>query len=710
MLKKLLPVLLVCLLAALCVPAFAAEGTCSRCFDTYAWFEMDAKTCGYGCDRCGVVLRTRVHIAEDCVEPGLCMYCGADGVDCLAVTCSCDREGYFKVDEFVCAHGCPYWNYKHRSLHYGDCDKTNLCKNCGAADVQCKIYNHTCNVGYSRLDEKTCGEVCPNTGVVFSERTHSADCGSPDVCRWCGADDVKIETVEHRSCYGGYAKVDEFTCGEVCKNTGEVFQKDAHYTYCDKPDTCLRCGSKGVQIGWMYHSCGKEGYSKVDENTCGYGCPNMGYTQKTQPHTASCATPDTCTNCGAQNVTCELYHGDWWWGGERYTVYLDDTYHWEVCSSCDTPMRKEAHFSMACNETETCWACQGRIEGLKSITHGAVDDYQHIAWCDKEYHYVECLSCEKLIQKWPHMGICRGTYCDESCAAAYPENEEDLIFVIEHRYETAVDLGNGQHKAICGYCGDTLIEPHFNAQWCGEEQPVKDTQCDLCGADNIQQEIRHSPSLDYSYNNKETHWVICFDCFLPIHEAPHYTDPGDPEGICSHCLAVYEPEAENGDIIVGLEALDRLQPVKKPTLVVPEGTVFDTGVFLKYRELAVGSERIVYDVKLVDRNGTEVEVPEGGVLIFPYPESITLKNAVEYLFTIVHHLLPDDEIFTTLEDTVFLKRAGLCVKVDTLSPFEILWTKQADLPPTGDGARVGTWLALMVCAGVTLTRLKKKTA
>jgi len=707
LLKKLLPVLLVCLLAALCVPALAAEGTCSRCFDTYAWFEVDAKTCGYGCGRCNVVLRTRVHIAEDCAEPGLCMYCGADGVDCLAVTCSCDREGYFKVDEFVCAHGCPYWNYTHRSFHYGDCDKTNLCKNCGAADVQCKSYNHTCNAGYSRLDEKTCGKVCPNTGVVFSKRTHSADCGSPDVCRWCGADDVKIETVEHSSCYSGYAKVDEFTCGEVCKNTGEVFRKDAHYAYCDKPDTCRRCGSKGVQIGRIDHSCGKEGYSKVDENTCGYGCPNMGYTQRTQPHTASCATPDTCTNCGAQNVTCELDHGDQH-GGERYPVYLDETYHLMVCGVCDTPMQKACHYAGACNEPETCW-CGAHIEGLKAVFHTDYDYVKEWGWFDDEYHYAECLVCDKLINKQAHK-----RYCDQTQCLFCDYDGQGIV--AEHSYESSythpagIDLGNGTHEITCYWCGETQIEPHSNGYDCWLENTPTDTKCNLCPAENIPLQKNHYFTGWRCYSDESFHWDICELCQEVANITAHYTDPGDPEGICSHCLAVYEPEAENGDIIVGLEALDRLQPVKKPTLAVPEGTVFDTGVFLKYRELAVGSERIVYDVKLVDRNGTEVEVPEGSVLIFPYPESITLKNAVEYLFTIVHHLLPDDEIFTTLEDTVFLKRSGLCVKVDTLSPFEILWAKQADLPPTGDGARVGTWLALMVCAGVTLTRLKKKTA
>ena len=191
----------------------------------------------------------------------------------------------------------------------------------------------------------------------------------------------------------------------------------------------------------------------------------------------------------------------------------------------------------------------------------------------------------------------------------------------------------------------------------------------------------------------------------------YYTDSNGKQ---QRCLIRQEElyEEETGTVITGgNDVIDNLSPVKVPTLVLPDSSMLDTPVFLKYRELEIGENKIVYDLRLVDQNGNDVKMPEGSVVIFPYPEDITIKNAMEYLFTIVHHALKDTEIFSTIENTIALKEAGLCITVNSFSPFEITWEEQPEvaLPQTGDNSHIILWLALLALTGTAILTLKRKT-
>ncbi len=187
----------------------------------------------------------------------------------------------------------------------------------------------------------------------------------------------------------------------------------------------------------------------------------------------------------------------------------------------------------------------------------------------------------------------------------------------------------------------------------------------------------------------------------------------DLNGMPQRCLIRQRELLEETGIVTvgGEDTINNFSPVKVPTLVLPDDAVFSAPVFLKYKELETGRGKITYDLRLIDQNGNEVNVPKGSIVVFPYPEDITIKNAMEYLFTIVHRSVEKTEFFSTLEETIELKEAGLCIHISSFSPFEITWENQPkiDLPKTGDNSNLGLWLAMLALAGVALMALRSKT-
>ena len=168
-----------------------------------------------------------------------------------------------------------------------------------------------------------------------------------------------------------------------------------------------------------------------------------------------------------------------------------------------------------------------------------------------------------------------------------------------------------------------------------------------------------------------------------------------------------------GDIVDGESALDKLSPVKVPTLVLPDGTVEELDLILKFNgPIKEGKNNIKYDVRLVDSEGNKVELPKECILCFPYPEGLDETSGKNYRI-MIHHLGDKGmEKFSTEDGTIDLKPQGLCIRVSSLSPFIIEWEElpEADLPQTGDSSHIALWLALLTVAGAMMLTLKRKTA
>ncbi|MGN0990522.1 MAG: Ig-like domain-containing protein [Candidatus Ventricola sp.] len=169
----------------------------------------------------------------------------------------------------------------------------------------------------------------------------------------------------------------------------------------------------------------------------------------------------------------------------------------------------------------------------------------------------------------------------------------------------------------------------------------------------------------------------------------------------------------DGGIVDGETAFDKLPPVKVPTLILPNGTIEELDLTLKFDGPNKGNGSVKYDVRLIDSEGNKVELPGECILCFPYPEGFDETSDNRYRI-MIHHLGDKGmEKFDTKDGTVELRAQGLCIRISSLSPFEISWEEievPENLPQTGDNSHIALWLTLLTLAGIATLTLKRKTA
>ena len=196
-----------------------------------------------------------------------------------------------------------------------------------------------------------------------------------------------------------------------------------------------------------------------------------------------------------------------------------------------------------------------------------------------------------------------------------------------------------------------------------------------------------------------------------------WTPKIDPVSGNATYTATYTSKTEssqNGEIIDGEGVFDNIPPVTVPTIVTPDGTGSELYLMLKYDgPNNIGERRTGYKVWLVNGQGEEADLPYECILCFPYPEGLNETSMRQYRVMI--HRYDDEkgvETFSTEDGTIELTKQGLCIRVSSLGPFEIIWEEQpkVDLPKTGDNSQIGLWLTMLALAGMTLVALRRKTA
>ena len=146
-------------------------------------------------------------------------------------------------------------------------------------------------------------------------------------------------------------------------------------------------------------------------------------------------------------------------------------------------------------------------------------------------------------------------------------------------------------------------------------------------------------------------------------------------------------------------------------MILPDGTMKELNLTLKFDGPNKGNGSVKYDVRLVDSEGNKVELPGECMICFPYPDGLDENSGNRYRI-MIHHLGDKGmEKFDTKDGSIELRPQGLCIRISSLSPFEISWEEieiPENLPKTGDDSSILLHGMLLMLSAATLIAMKKK--
>lgn len=270
--------------------------------------------------------------------------------------------------------------------HVVYCNDVTQCGICGnSANLSNANFGHAYEE--TTYDEYKHYKVC---ACGTTEEYHRAQCWRDrTVCNDCGASDVVIAEENLYHYFGVWSDVNglcQMKCRYCDAVTGEAMP---HYSFCDEPDKCVNCGSQfeptedNVMHELEYINLGDEHARK---------CTKCEYASAAEAHYSYCDDPNTCDVCEYQFEpdSSDIRHIS-----VEYVDVSDKHEAW--CSGCQAFLWSQAHYAW-CSDPTTCAVCGVQSDGMQCIHYYRyVDDGEyHKIQCDscdytsKEKHYGYC--------------------------------------------------------------------------------------------------------------------------------------------------------------------------------------------------------------------------------------------------------------------------------------------------------------------------------
>ena len=282
----------------------SAPGVCEECGAPYTGGNMshigmtsvlmsDSEKHWRVCSECGQRVNEENHVA-DCGNPSVCVTCGASCTGARLNHNANIRQYDGTYHWYACACGAKI---EYRREHYVSCVNPGVCVDCGAPCANTEIEHNYTN--QSQYDATHHWRTCQDCGSIVKE-AHYAFCGDPGYCAECGqpfSGGILLHQEDYSTLhYNSESHWNSCICGEKRLNV------KSHRVTCGSNGQCMECGVTLPNAQVSHVKPYYVQYQWIDSMEHAYTCLYCGQ-QIRENHSTSCLNPGRCSECGG---TCDI--------------------------------------------------------------------------------------------------------------------------------------------------------------------------------------------------------------------------------------------------------------------------------------------------------------------------------------------------------------------------------------------------------------------